>query len=219
MAYDLKQALKSSGHKIQFKTIHSAKGLEAKVVFILGLHSNKGGFPDPWLQDKIYQVIKPTDYDYLLEEERRLFYVALTRAEDYLYLISQKGAVSEFIVDIPIEFIYQDQPEKYLTINSVVLCPSCESKLEDHYRFCPECGGNIEEKGKNTDSKKIENNKTGYCIRTGKKIPFNPKKPMSYSAYQSWVQYENYNFPEKYCHKTGELSNKKTSMANPILKK
>ncbi|WP_430468430.1 ATP-dependent helicase [Winogradskyella ouciana] len=145
MAYDLKQALKSSGHKIQFKTIHSAKGLEAKVVFILGLHSNKGGFPDPWLQDKIYQVIKPTDYDHLLEEERRLFYVALTRAEDYLYLISQKGAVSEFIQDIPDEFIYQDQPEKNLTTNNVVLCPSCESKLETHYKHCPECGSKVSE--------------------------------------------------------------------------
>lgn len=145
MASDLKQALKSSGHKIQFKTIHSAKGLEAKVVFILGLHSNKGGFPDPWLQDKIYQIIKPTDYDYLLEEERRLFYVALTRAEDYLYLISQKGAISDFIRDIPTEFIYQDQAKKNLTSNSVVLCPSCKSKIEDHYRFCPECGGTIVE--------------------------------------------------------------------------
>ena len=145
MASNLRQALKNSGHKIQFKTIHGAKGLEAKVVFILGLHSNKGGFPDPWLQDKIYQVIKPTDYDYLLEEERRLFYVALTRAEDYLYLISQKGAISDFIRDIPTEFIYQDQAEKDFTSNTIVLCPSCESKIEDHYRFCPECGSTIVE--------------------------------------------------------------------------
>ncbi|NIK93097.1 UvrD-helicase domain-containing protein [Mangrovimonas sp. CR14] len=143
MATDLKQALKSSGHKIQFKTIHSAKGLEAKVVFILGLHSNKGGFPDPWLQDKIYQVIKPTDYDYLLEEERRLFYVALTRAEDHLYLISQKGAVSDFIRDIPSEFLYQNESKKDLATNSIVLCVNCDSKLEDHYKFCPQCGGKI----------------------------------------------------------------------------
>ncbi|MFS4416016.1 UvrD-helicase domain-containing protein [Maribacter sp. 2307ULW6-5] len=145
MASNLRQALKYSGHKIQFKTIHGAKGLEAKVVFILGLHSNKGGFPDPWLQDKIYQVIKPTDYDYLLEEERRLFYVALTRAEEYLYLISQKGAISDFIRDIPTEFIYQEQAENDFTGNSVVLCSSCESKIEDHYRFCPECGSSIVE--------------------------------------------------------------------------
>ncbi|QNK78666.1 UvrD-helicase domain-containing protein [Winogradskyella sp. PAMC22761] len=140
MASDLYQALKKTGHKIQFKTIHSAKGLEAKVVFILGLHSNKGGFPDPWLQDKIYQIIKPSNYDHLLEEERRLFYVALTRAEDHLYLISQKGAASEFIRDIPTEYVYQDTTEQDCNSDNIVLCPGCQSKLENHYRFCPECG-------------------------------------------------------------------------------
>ncbi|WP_051891793.1 UvrD-helicase domain-containing protein [Arenibacter algicola] len=145
MASDLKQALQKSGHKIQFKTIHSAKGLEAKVVFILGLHSNKGGFPDPWLQDKIYQVIKPSDYDHLLEEERRLFYVALTRAEDHLYLISQKGAPSDFIKDIPPEFIQNDDGQNTSVINDFILCQSCQSKLENHYRFCPECGNSLTE--------------------------------------------------------------------------
>ncbi len=158
MALDLKQALKKSGYKIQFKTIHSAKGLEAKVVFILGLHSNKGGFPDPWLQDKIYQIIKPTDYDHLLEEERRLFYVALTRAEDYLYLISQKGAVSNFIKDIPPEFIQNDQDENTTTSNNLILCQSCQSKLENHYRFCPECGNNLTENKKVTPYSKEKEN-------------------------------------------------------------
>lgn len=58
---------------------------------------------------------------------------------------------------------------------------------------------------------------TGYCIRTGNKIPFNPKKPLSDQAYKSWVQFGNPNYPEKYCHKTGKLSNGKTSVNNPIL--
>jgi len=58
----------------------------------------------------------------------------------------------------------------------------------------------------------------GYCIRTGKKIKFNPKQPMSIDAWKIWNEYGNVNFPEKYCHKTGQLSNGKTSMKNPILK-
>jgi len=57
----------------------------------------------------------------------------------------------------------------------------------------------------------------GFCIRTGVSIPFDPNKPFSYTAYQSWAYFGNYDFPEKYCHKTGKLSNGKTSMANPIL--
>ncbi|OQD41880.1 hypothetical protein BUL40_13580 [Croceivirga radicis] len=145
MASELKKTLDASGHKIQFKTIHGAKGLEAKVVFILGLHSNKGGFPDPWLQDKIYQVIKPSNYDLLIEEERRLFYVALTRAKDYLYLISKKGAVSEFIKDIPKEFTLLETNAIDYGTNRVFLCKKCETKIEEHYKFCPECGKSIEQ--------------------------------------------------------------------------
>lgn len=57
----------------------------------------------------------------------------------------------------------------------------------------------------------------GYCIRTGEEIPFNPERPFCYNAYKSWVQFENYEYPENYCHKTGKPSNGKTSMANPIL--
>lgn len=57
----------------------------------------------------------------------------------------------------------------------------------------------------------------GYCIRTGVKIPYDPKKPMCYDAFKVWAEYENYSFPEKYCHKTGKYSNGKTSMAKPEL--
>ncbi|SHI62608.1 UvrD-like helicase C-terminal domain-containing protein [Arenibacter nanhaiticus] len=88
MKTSIQKSLEKSGVKVQFKTIHSAKGLEAKVVFILGLNSAPGGFPDPWMQDKIYHVIKKTEYNTLLEEERRLFYVALTRAKEHLYLVT-----------------------------------------------------------------------------------------------------------------------------------
>ena len=168
MASDLMKALKNSGHKIQYRTIHSAKGLEAKVVFVLGLHSNKGGFPDPWLQDKIYQVIKPTDYDDLLEEERRLFYVALTRAKDHLYLISKKGAVSDFIRDIPDEYIFFNQSENNNDSNKIVLCINCESKLEDHYKFCPTCGNTVVPEVE-TDADLIEKQKIEKIIRD---LPF-----------------------------------------------
>jgi hypothetical protein len=59
----------------------------------------------------------------------------------------------------------------------------------------------------------------GYCIRTGEPIPFNPERPFSYSAYKSWASFGNDDYPERYCHKTGELSQGRTSMRNPILKR
>lgn len=58
---------------------------------------------------------------------------------------------------------------------------------------------------------------TGYCIRTGEEIPFNIEKPYCYKAFKTWNQFGNPDYSEKYCHKTGQESNGKTSMNNPIL--
>lgn len=67
---------------------------------------------------------------------------------------------------------------------------------------------------KSTSIKRI-----GYCIRTGVEIPFNPKMPFSRKAYQSWLQYKNETYIEKYCHFSGEESGGKTSFKYPILRK
>src|SRR5690606_41976907 len=89
------------------KTIHASKGLEAKAVFIIGLTEGNGGFPDIWMEDRIYQVVKKSNHDLLLEEERRLFYVAITRAKDDLFLITEKGNESSFLKEIPDDFTFK----------------------------------------------------------------------------------------------------------------
>jgi hypothetical protein len=63
----------------------------------------------------------------------------------------------------------------------------------------------------------VEKKVTGYCIRTGVEIPFDPTHPLCPEAYKSWAVYKNLDFKEKFCHKTGERSNGKTSMRNPIM--
>lgn len=63
------------------------------------------------------------------------------------------------------------------------------------------------------------NSGNGYCIRTGKEIPFNIEKPMEYEAFKMWNKYKNSDFAEKYCHFSGEVSNGETSVKNPILRK
>ena len=45
----------------------------------------------------------------------------------------------------------------------------------------------------------------GYCIRTGEEIPLNFDKPLSYDAYKKWSEYSNPDYPEKYCHFTGNI--------------
>lgn len=59
----------------------------------------------------------------------------------------------------------------------------------------------------------------GFCIRTGKKIRFNPDKPLSAAAYKSWNKYADSEYPEKFCHFSGEPSDGKTCVNKPILKK
>jgi phosphatidylserine/phosphatidylglycerophosphate/cardiolipin synthase-like enzyme len=59
----------------------------------------------------------------------------------------------------------------------------------------------------------------GFCIRTGAVIPFDIFKPLSYEAFKSWNQHANIDYPEKYCHFSGEPSNGETCVEFPILKK
>ena len=132
-------ALKNENLKVQNKTIHGAKGLEAKVVFIVGLTDGYGGFPDIWLEDRIFQVIKPANHDSLMEEERRLFYVAITRAKDQLYLITEKGNSSRFLKEIPAEF-KETYSESYEKKQDFVICKKCSKQVEKIYEFCPFCG-------------------------------------------------------------------------------
>ena len=56
-----------------------------------------------------------------------------------------------------------------------------------------------------------------YCIRSGEPIPFDIQKPYTDKAFKSWNSFKNKDFPEKYCHYSGDFSDGKTSMAKPIL--
>jgi DNA helicase-2/ATP-dependent DNA helicase PcrA len=94
--------------KVTLMTIHAAKGLEFNHVFIAGME--EGLFP----HSRAY--LEPKE----LEEERRLAYVALTRAKEQLYLTyaetrvyfggSQSNPVSRFVTDIPEELIDLETP-------------------------------------------------------------------------------------------------------------
>lgn len=72
--------------KLRYKTVHSAKGLEGEVVILLNLTSNINGFPNRIKDDKIINKLVRKE-KYLYAEERRLFYVALTRSKGEVYII------------------------------------------------------------------------------------------------------------------------------------
>lgn len=136
---------KKENIRVQGKTIHAAKGLEAKVVFILGLKEGYGGFPDIWLEDRIFQVVKKANHDLLMEEERRLFYVAITRAKDKLFLITEKGNESSFLKEIPEAFTVKTGVPIKSVVERVITCHKCFSQLEKLWVVCPYCGEKVPE--------------------------------------------------------------------------
>ena len=126
------------------KTIHASKGLEAKAVFIIGLSEGSGGFPDIWMEDRIYQTIKESNYDVLMEEERRLFYVAITRAKDELFLLTDKGNESSFLKEIPENFTHKTSIAFKPVVERIISCTNCNSAIDQDSKFCKYCGAKIE---------------------------------------------------------------------------
>ncbi len=97
------------GDAVQLMTVHGAKGLEFPHVFVL--HVNSGAFPprnrSPLFEfpDRLMKEELP-EGDFHIQEERRLFYVALTRAKERLTittLTEKKGKVPVFVEDILME--------------------------------------------------------------------------------------------------------------------
>lgn len=137
------ESLKENRLFVSSKTIHASKGLEAKAVFIIGLTEGNGGFPDIWLDDAIFRVVKDIKYDILLEEERRLFYVAITRAKDELFLITELGNESSFMDEIPKHFYNVNKPFLKNLVETTIICDKCKVRVNEADKFCRNCGNKL----------------------------------------------------------------------------
>ena len=86
--------------KIEFLTIHSSKGLGYDNVVIINNQNTKLGFPSKIKTDKILKQLITTEKNIKYAEERRLFYVALTRTKNEVILLSPTYKYSTFIKEI-----------------------------------------------------------------------------------------------------------------------
>lgn len=91
--------LDKKNYNLRFLTIHKSKGLESDNVIIINLINNELGLPSKKKNNPIYSLIEEKD-TFLYEEERRLFYVALTRTKNYVYLLVPIFNPSIFIKEI-----------------------------------------------------------------------------------------------------------------------
>ena len=154
--------LQSEHHdlRLSYKTVHRSKGLEADYVVVLELFTGKYGFPAGIADDPLLDLVLAAPEGHPNAEERRLFYVAITRARRGVFLLADGGAPSAFVTEL-IEDDYDVTVFGRLR-NRDVACPKCiTGRLErrenardrrifygcSHYPYCehtqsacPNCG-------------------------------------------------------------------------------
>ena len=113
--------------KLEFMTIHRSKGLEADHVIVLEVSSGKWGFPSEIVDDPLLDIVLPDSEGFSHAEERRLLYVALTRAKISLTLLADQKSPSSFIREL-------EAPE----YGTVVL-----GKTVIASKNCGKCGGRL----------------------------------------------------------------------------
>lgn len=136
---------KNKDLKIKYITVHKSKGLEEDNVILINLENKRTGFPNQIEDDSVLNfVINDSDqYDY--GEERRLFYVALTRTKNNVYLLAPETHKSVFVEELEknidkLDVITKDElsgsldnPEEFMkdkkvhSIPTQLKCPVCQT--------------------------------------------------------------------------------------------
>lgn len=85
---------------VEFLTIHASKGSEADYVIILDVLSGKYGIPSGVTDDPLLEIVLSKGDSYPHAEERRLMYVAMTRARHKVFIVTEDGKQSVFVLEL-----------------------------------------------------------------------------------------------------------------------
>ena len=88
------------GLQFTYKTVHRSKGLEADYVVVPGLCCGKYGFPSEITDDPLLELVLAATEAHPNAEERRLLYVAITRARRHAFLLAEGGPPSSFVTEL-----------------------------------------------------------------------------------------------------------------------
>lgn len=107
---------------MSFLTAHKAKGLQADYVFIINNKKSRMGFPSKIQDAPILDLLLDNCDQYPYAEERRLFYVALTRAKKKAFIVTINGQESEFAIELKKRYGNELKKEQFE-------CPLCGGRL------------------------------------------------------------------------------------------
>lgn len=108
--------------KMSFITAHKSKGLQADYIFIINNKKSRTGFPSKIQDAAILNLLLDNCDQYPYAEERRLFYVALTRAKKKTFLVTVNNQESEFVMELKERYGNELKREQWE-------CPLCGGKL------------------------------------------------------------------------------------------
>ncbi len=114
--------------EFSFKTIHASKGGEADHVILLNADSGRLGFPSEIVDDPLLSLVSPEEEVFQNAEERRVMYVAMTRARHTLTILASNARPSSFVTELRKDPNY-----------GIVTGPNEEPEVHD----CGECGGRM----------------------------------------------------------------------------
>lgn len=112
-------------NNLSFSTVHKAKGLEADNVIILHMENSQYGFPNKLTDDPMLTPLLSEKEDFRFAEERRLFYVAITRTKNETILLAPNVNESEFFTELINDNGYVISADN--DASKQINCPWCET--------------------------------------------------------------------------------------------
>lgn len=176
--------------EMEFMTVHRAKGLGFDNVIIINAIDSVYGFPSKIQDDPVLQYVVKIDRTIEYAEERRLFYVALTRTKNRVYIVTPQQRPSEFVRELVKDYPnvtlrgHLDAPQQ--NTGEMKVCPICGYPLQLRYKkayglklwmcsnepeICDFLTNDL--KGNGMSVIKCDSCKDGYLIvKPGKESPF-----------------------------------------------
>lgn len=125
--------------KIEFMTVHRAKGLGYDNVIIINARNELYGFPSQIQKDPVLKYVVKGDYSIDYAEERRLFYVALTRTKNRVYIITPEQHPSQFVTELLRDYPLvtmdgQLNDQSTDNLKNIKRCPICGYPMQLRYK-------------------------------------------------------------------------------------